>query len=456
MARDVVDLIPIENRDELVDWIASGVKPSEQFKIGTEHEKFPFFKETLEPVPYEGQNGIRALLNGMQTVTGWEPILENGNPIGLFDAVSGGAISLEPGGQFELSGAPLSTLHDTKKETIQHFKDVKQVADSLGVGFLALGVSPKWTLEETPVMPKERYKIMARYMPKVGSYGLDMMFKTSTVQVNLDFKSEADMVKKLRVSVALQPISTAIFANSPFANGRLNGFQSFRSEIWRDTDNQRAGMLPFIFEDGMGFERYVDYGLTVPMYFLKRGDTYHDVSGASFKDLMSGKFSLIPTEKAYMSDWANHLGTIFPEVRLKKYLEMRGGDVGPLPMILAFSAFWTGLLYNNTALDAAWDIAKNWKNEQRQMLRDQVPKQGLRSSINGRSTLDVARELLEISIAGLKARACLNSTGTDEASYLDPVCVLLDKGQTQSENLIRLYSSAWHENIDFAFKECSY
>ncbi len=455
MARDIVDMIPIETRDDLVDWIAKGAKPAEYFKIGTEHEKFPYFKNTFDPVPYEGPNGVRALLDGMQTVTGWQPILENDKPIGLFDTVNGGAISLEPGGQFELSGAPLPTLHDTLSETLQHMADVKQVADPLGIGFLALGCSPKWALDKTPVMPKARYKIMAGYMPKVGSYGLNMMFRTSTVQVNLDFASEADMVKKLRVSVALQPIATAIFANSPFTDGKPNGFQSFRSEIWRDTDNQRSGMLPFIFEDGMSFERYVDYALNVPMYFLKRGDTYHNVAGASFKDLMSGRFTPMPHERAYISDWANHLGTIFPEVRLKRYLEMRGGDVGPLPMIVAFSAFWTGLLYNSIALDAAWDIAKNWTADQRQMLRDHVPRHSLKAQVNGRNVLDIARELLDISASGLKARARLDSVGHNEVKYLEPLYVLLNKGQTQSDVLIDLYNTDWQKNIQAVFEKCS-
>ena len=455
MARDVVDMIPVKNRDDLVDWIAKGVKPVSEFKIGTEHEKFPYYKETLQPVPYEGQNGIRALLNGMQAKTGWEPILENGNPIGLFDSINGGAISLEPGGQFELSGAPLPNLHDTLAETSQHLRDVKQVAEPLGIQFLALGASPKWTLAETPIMPKARYKIMADYMPKVGSYGLDMMFRTSTVQVNLDFASEADMVKKLRVSIALQPIVTAIFANSPFTDDKLNGFQSVRSEIWRDTDNQRSGMLPFVFEEGMSFERYVDYALNVPMYFLKRGDVYHNVAGASFKDLMAETFSQMPNETAYISDWANHLGTIFPEVRLKRYLEMRGGDVGPLPMIVAFSSLWTGLLYCQTALDAAWDLAKNWSAEQRQALRDDVPQKGLKAEIGGRSILEIARRLVEISSTGLKARACFDSDGQDETKYLEPIKGLLNKGQTQSDILRELYSSVWHENIDEVFKNCS-
>jgi glutamate--cysteine ligase len=462
MARDIVDLTPIKNRDELVSWMSDGIKPTSSFKIGTEHEKIPFYKDTLDPVPYEGSRGIRALLLGLQALNGWDAIMEGENIIGLADIKGGGAISLEPGGQFELSGAPLDNLHQTLNETQDHLVQLKQLAEPLGISFLSLGASPKWRLQDTPVMPKARYKIMADYMPKVGSHGLDMMFRTSTVQVNLDFSSEADMVKKLRVSLALQPIATALFANSPFTNGKLNGFKSFRSEIWRDTDNQRAGMLPFAFETGMsfetgmGFERYVDYALDVPMYFLKRGDVYHNVTGASFRDLMSGNFKLMPHEQAYISDWANHLGTIFPEVRLKRYLEMRGGDVGPLPMILAFSAFWTGLLYDETSLNAAWDIVKPWTQDQRQTLRDNVPKLGLQSQVAGRDVLDIIRELLKLSAAGLAARTKLSANAQDETIYLTPLYGLIDAGKTQADALIEQFNTKWQGKIEPVFSQCIY
>ena len=456
MARDVVDLTPIQSRDELVAWIASGCKAPDSFRLGTEHEKFPFYRETLQPVPYEGKRGIRALLEGMQGLLGWEPIMEGDHPIGLVDVTGGGAISLEPGGQFELSGAPVETLHQTHVETIAHLAQLKEIAEPLKIGFLGLGASPLWTRAETPAMPKARYRIMANYMPKVGSHGLDMMFRTSTVQVNLDFSSEADMVRKLRVGLALQPVAAALFANSPFLEGRLNGFKSYRSEIWRDTDNQRAGMLPFAFEDGMGFERYVDYALDVPMYFLKRGDTYHDVAGASFRDLLEGRFKPIPGEKAYVSDWANHLGTIFPEVRLKRYLEMRGADVGPLPIITAFSAFWTGLYYHQPSLDAAWEIARDWSVEERQGLRDSVPRLGLDATIRNRSVLEIARELLQIAHEGLAARARLNADGEDETGYLAPLYGLLDKGETQADELIALFESDWHGKVEPVFAARDY
>ncbi len=447
MAFDIVDSTPITHKSELIDWIAQGTKPVSQFKIGTEHEKFAFYTATHAPVPYEGQNGIRALLEWMQAQSGWEYIIENGQPIGLSDATGGGAISLEPGGQFELSGAPLATIHETYAETHEHLRLVKQVAQPLGIGFLSLASSPKWALAQTPIMPKARYKIMANYMPKVGARGLDMMFGTCTVQANLDFSSEADMVKKLRVSLALQPIVTALFANSPFTNGKLNGFQSARSEIWRDTDNARAGMLPFAFETGMGFERYVDYALDVPMYFIKRGDVYRDVSGSSFR-------TLLERGEASISDWANHLGTIFPEVRLKKYLEMRGGDVGSLPMIAAFSALWAGLFYNDTALNAAWDVAEDWNAHERQKLRDDVPRLAFKAQIAGHSVLDIAREVLNIAASGLKVRALTNEKGQDESIYLEPLYGLVNEGKTQAQHLIALFQGKWNGNIEPVFEEC--
>ncbi|MGL5736697.1 MAG: glutamate--cysteine ligase, partial [Beijerinckiaceae bacterium] len=341
---------------------------------------------------------------GLQARTGWQPIIDSGNPIGLFNDDLGAAISLEPGGQFELSGAPLATVHETHTELMQHLADVKAVADNLGIAFLTLGMSPLWTRAQTPAMPKKRYRIMTNYMPKVGTLGLDMMYRTATVPVNLDFSSEADMVQKLRVSLALQPVATALFAHSPFTDGALNGYRSMRSQIWTDTDNNRAGMLPFAFEDGMGFERYVDYALDVPMYFVKRGDTYHDVTGGSFRDLLAGKLPQLPGERATVSDWANHVGTIFPEVRLKRYLEMRGSDVGGPEMICAQPAFWAGLLYDDQALDGAWQIVKGWSAEQRQTLRNAVPKQGLDADIAGRSVRDLAQACLALARGGLQRR----------------------------------------------------
>ncbi len=454
MARDTVDEQPIEGKAGLIAWIAKGSKPEAAFRIGTEHEKVPFYPLGLKPVPYEGERGIRRLLEGMEGLLGWEAIMEGNHPIGLADVTGGGAISLEPGGQFELSGAPVATLHDTHRETICHLMQVNQVAQPLGMRFLTLGMSPLWTHGQTPVMPKTRYGIMANYMPKVGSRGLDMMFRTTTVQVNLDFSSEADMVKKLRVSVALQPLASALFANSPFTDGKPNGALSYRSEIWRDTDNNRAGMIPFAFEKGMGFERYVDYALDVPMYFIKRGDHYHDVTGSSFRDLLAGKHPALPGQKAIISDWANHLSTIFPEVRLKRYLEMRGADAGPLPYLTALSAFWVGLLYHGPALDAAWDIVKDWTAAERQQLRDDVPAKALKAHIRNRPLQDIAREVLAIARSGLTARHRLDVDGRDESRYLDVLDVIALTGRTQAENLLDRYNGAWGGSVLPAFEEC--
>jgi glutamate--cysteine ligase len=460
MARDVSDSTPIGSRDELVAWIEEGCRPPADFKIGTEHEKIPFFKADNAPVPYHGDAlrgrcGVESLLRAMERGLGWAPINDGPSIIGLFDEKSGGAISLEPGGQFELSGAPLASIHATKSEIEEHFTALETIAGPCGIGFLSLGMSPKWSLAETPLMPKQRYAIMARYMPKVGSRGLDMMFRTATVQANFDFSSEADMVKKLRVSLALQPLATALFANSPFADGRLNGFLSMRGEIWRDTDSERTGMLPFAFEPGMGFERYVDYALDVPMYFVKRGAEYHDVAGASFRDLLAGALPQMPGERATLSDWANHLSTIFPEVRLKRYLEMRGADAGPRRFLTALPALFTGVFYDSTALDAAFDLIKAWTAEERDSLRAGAPRLGLEAMVAGRKLRDVAVEVLGLARAGLATRNRLDAEGRDETYFLDPLDEVI-AARTQAEELIARYKSKWAESVDPAFEECIY
>ena len=464
MARDVSDLIPITSRAELVAWLEAGCKPQDQVRIGTEHEKIPFYHADLRPVPYDGrpqrgEGGIAALIAGLRERTGWEEITDSGAVIGLFDPQApegeGGAISLEPGGQFELSGALVQTLHETATELAAHLALANEVAHPHGIGFLGLGMSPTWTLAEIPVMPKSRYKIMMNYMPKVGSRGLDMMFRTATVQVNLDFCSEADMVQKLRVSLALQPLATALFANSPFTEGRPNGFLSARSEIWRDTDNDRAGMLPFAFEEGMGFERYVDYALEVPMYFVKRGAIYHDVAGSDFRDLLAGRLPQLPGEQATMSDWANHLSTIFPEARLKRYLEMRGADAGSAAHMTALSAFFVGLLYDKSALDAAYRLIKPWTKEQRQELRDSVPKRALDTSIGARSLRDVAREALAIARAGLAARRRLDPEGRDETCYLDVLEERIESGRVAAQELLAQFEGAWQGDITRVFSACA-
>jgi glutamate--cysteine ligase len=456
MARDQIDMTPLTSRDELVAWIAAGEKPKDQFRIGTEHEKTPFRLADHSPVAYEGPRGIGALLKGMQHLLGWEPIMERGNIIGLYDVTGGGAISLEPGGQFELSGAPLQTVHQTRSELVAHLAQVREIATPLGIGFLALGMTPSWSRAQVPMMPKGRYRIMTNYMPKVGRFGLDMMYRTCTVQTNLDFSSEADMVKKLRVSLALQPVGTALFANSPFTEGKPNGFLSFRSEIWRDTDNARAGMLPFAFEDGMGYERYVDYALDVPMYFIKRGDEYIDVSGSSFRDLFAGKHPAVPGEHATLSDWSNHVSTIFPEVRLKRYLEMRGSDSGPWERLPALPAFWVGLLYDDVSLDAAWQICKGWSATERQQLRDDVPRLGFKARIGGRTLLDVAGDCLALARSGLKRRNLLDRHGRDETRHLEPLEQIAASGQTPAEQMLAKFHGVWNGSVDPAYREYAF
>jgi glutamate--cysteine ligase len=434
MARDQVDMTPIETHEDLVAWFEAGSKPRSHFRIGTEHEKFAFTVDGHNPVSYEGRRGIRALLEGMQHLLGWEPIIEAGNIIGLFDVTGGGAISLEPGGQFELSGAPVESVHQTCSELMAHLAQVKEVARPLGIGFLGLGMTPNWSLAQIPMMPKGRYRIMTAYMPKVGGHGLDMMYRTCTVQTNIDYSSEADMVKKLRVSLALQPVATAMFANSPFTEGQPNGFLSFRSEIWRDTDPDRSGMLPWAFEPGMGFERYVDYALGVPMYFIKRGERYIDVAGQSFRDLMEGRLQALPGERATISDWANHISTIFP----------------------ALPAYWAGILYDDDSLDAAWDLVKDWTAAERQKLRDDVPRLGFAASVGGQSVLQLAKTTIALADKGLARRRRLDARGQDERRYLRQIEDYVARGITPAEELLEKFHGPWGHSVEPVFKEYAY
>jgi glutamate--cysteine ligase len=458
MARDVVDTAAIDRRDDLVSWFEKGAKRDTAFRLGTEHEKIPFYLGDLSPVLYEPgsvsrRGGIRALLEGLQARIHWEPIFDESTLIGLADERSGAAISLEPGGQFELSGAPLMTVHQVVTEFDDHLAAIHAVAAPLRIGFLSLGMQPKWPRAALPSMPKQRYAIMARYMPNVGSHGLDMMFRTATVQVNLDYASEADMVKKLRVALALQPVITALFANSPFADGKPNGFLSMRSEIWRDTDRARTGMLPFAFEPGMGFERYVDYALDVPMYFVKRGERYHDVTGANFRDLLDGNLPQLPGERATMSDWANHLSTIFPEVRLKRFLEMRGADMGSRRHVAALPALCAGLLYDATALDGAWELVRGWSATEREALRADVPRLALQAQIAGRKVGEIADDVLALARGGLARRAHRDAVGRDETVYLDHLDEIVQSRRTSAEYWLDRYYGAWKESVDPAFEE---
>lgn len=445
----------ISGKTELIEWFEAGNKPKADWRIGTEHEKFGFTWSDLKPLPYEGDASIKAMLEGLRDQFSWEPIEENGYLIGLKKA--GASVSLEPGGQLELSGAPLEHIHQTCNEVGQHLDEVRKIADPLGIGFIGLGASPIWSMDETPIMPKGRYKIMRAYMEKVGRLGRQMMFRTCTVQSNLDYGSEADMVKKFRTSLALQPLGTALFANSPFLEGRPNGFLSYRSQIWTDTDPDRTGMLPFVFEEGFGFERYVDYALDVPMYFVRRGGTYHDASGLSFRDFMDGKLSIMPGELPAIDDFEDHLSTIFPEVRLKRFLEMRGSDSGPWSSLCAFSAFWTGILYDDGALDAAWDLVKDWSDGDREALRQSVRTIGLQAPIPGGGTLqELGKQVLDIARAGLRARGKLSVSGDDETGFLQELDRTLETGQTPAEVLLAKYSGKWNKDLTRVFEDLAY
>jgi len=448
----------VRSRDDLVAWIAAGAKPRAAWRIGAEHEKFLFHTDTLRPVPYEGPRGVRALMEGLISRFGWQPIMEGANIIALKrpDGEHGATVSLEPGGQFELSGEPLATVHEIGAETDQHLNQVLAVGESLKIGFLGVGFSPSWTLAETPRMPKQRYEVMTRYMPKVGTRGLDMMYRTATIQVNLDFADEADMVQKFRIALALQPVVTAIFACSPFTEGKPNGYLSLRSEVWRHTDTDRSGMIPFVFEPGMSFERYTEYALSVPMYFVYRDGRYVDVAGASFRDFMDGRLSQLPGERPTLDDWSDHLTTLFPEARMKRFLEMRGADGGRWRRICAVPALWAGLLYDQSALDAAWDLVKDWSAEERQGLRDAVPKTALKTPFRRTNVLELARHVLAISRAGLRRRALADAAGDDESKYLAPVEAILASGRTLAEEMLARYQADWDRSTDPLFKEYAF
>ena len=445
----------IDDRRQLVEYLESGCKPKSEWRLGTEHEKFGFTTDDLRPLPYEGNASIRAMLEGLARQFDWEPVEEQGRIIALKDD-KGASITLEPGGQLELSGALLENVHQTCDEVYTHLRQVKSIAEPLGIAFLGMGFQPKWRREDTEWMPKGRYAIMRDYMAKRGKLGIDMMSRTCTVQVNLDFSSEADMVRKFQVALALQPVSTALFANSPFVNGKPCGFVSYRSHVWEDTDPDRTGMLPFVFDSSMGFERYVDYMLDVPMYFVYRNGEYIDASGQSFRDFLNGALPALPGEKPILQDWEDHLTTAFPEVRLKRYMEMRGADGGPWRNLCALPALWAGLLYDDSSLDAAWDMVRDWSMEERLQLRVDAPKLGLRAMIRDRTLQSIALEVLELASSGLTARNRLSLSGENETGFLETLFVNAKAGLTPAENKLALYHSRWNGSVDPLFTEAIY
>ena len=447
---------PIEHPAQLAEYMESGCKPKDAWRIGTEHEKFGYCRDSLNPLPYDGDRSVKAVLEGLRDRFGWSPLEEAGNIIGL--EKDGANISLEPGGQLELSGAPLETIHETCDEVNDHLAQVKAVADEIGVGFIGLGAAPHWTHDQMPMMPKGRYRLMTEYMGRVGTHGTQMMYRTCTVQVNLDFASEADMVQKLRVALALQPVATALFANSPFFEGKLNGHKSWRSRIWRDLDPDRTGMLPFVFEDGFGFERWADYALDVPMYFVYRDGAYIDARGQSFRDFMAGKLPALPGETPTLSDWADHLTTLFPEARIKKFIEMRGADGGPWRRLCALPALWVGLTYDQGALDAAWDLVKGWDAETREALRVAASVDGLDAKAGGVAMRDLVPEVLRIAEAGLAARARPGAGGLipDETHFLNALQESVESGQVPADELIARYQGDWEGDVTRVFGEYSY
>jgi len=443
----------IDDKRALVAYLAAGCKPSSAWRIGTEHEKIGFRLDDLAPLPYDGPQGIQAMLMGM-TRFGWKPVYERDNVIALtFDNQS---ITLEPGGQFELSGAPLETIHQTCEEVNAHLDQVRTVASELGVGFLGIGIQPKWRRDQIPVMPKGRYDIMRAYMPRRGGLGLDMMLRTSTVQANLDYSDEADMVKKFRTSLALQPVAGALFANSPFLEGKPTGYLSYRLHVWSDTDPDRSGVPGFVFEDGMGFERYVDYALDVPMYFVYRNGRYIDASGQSFRDFLAGTLPALPGQRPTLGDFANHLTTIFTDVRLKQYLEMRAADGGPWRRLCALPALWTGLMYDSAALDAAAELVKSWTLEEIREMLAGAAKYGLKARFRGMTLQDVALEVLAIARDGLRRRARLDRGGNDETGFLIALEAIAQTGRTPAEDLLDAYHGRWKRSVDPLFTEYAY
>lgn len=442
---------PITDKRQLVAYLEAGSRPRDRWRIGTEHEKFVFRRRDLRRADYE--SGIRPLLEGLMRF-GWTPVLEDGNPIALSQGEA--SISLEPGGQLELSGAPLETIHQTCAEVGQHLKQVREVTEELGLGMLGMGFDPKWRRDEVPWMPKSRYMIMREYMPKRGKLGLDMMLRTCTVQVNLDFSDEADMVRKFRASLALQPIATALFAASPFVEGKPTSYQSWRSRVWTDTDPDRCGMLPFVFEEGFGFERYVDWMLDVPMYFVHRDGRYIDVAGQSFRDFMEGRLPALPGERPRMGDWTNHLTTAFPEVRLKRYLEMRGADGGPWDRLCALPALWVGLLYDAVALDEACALVADWTAEDHAYLRSEVPRHALRTRFRDRTVREIAADVLAIAHRGLERRARADSCGEDETHFLAPLREIVESGRSPADRMLEDYERKWHGSVDPIFREYAY
>tara|TARA_Y100001968_G_scaffold53290_1_gene44342 strand:+ start:2652 stop:4004 length:1353 start_codon:yes stop_codon:yes gene_type:complete len=445
----------IESKSQLISNLSIGEKNSTDYRIGTEHEKFVFNLQSKKPIHYDEENGISSLLTKLKDF-GWEPINEDDRVIALSrkNANGGGSITLEPAGQFELSGEMFVSVHETYNELVEHKAQISKIGKTMGIDFLALGFAANWSREDMPVMPKSRYEVMRNYMPKVGNHGLDMMLRSSTAQVNLDFSSEKDMINKLKLSFLLQPVATALFANSPFSDGSLNGYKSIRSEYWKDTDPDRTGILTFVFDNSMSYERYVDYALDVPMYFINRKGKYIDLAGKSFRDFMMKKIDAVRNYDASIDDWELHLTTIFPEARLKNYIEMRGADAGNIDHICALSAFWVGLIYDTKALDEALELTKGITKDELVELRNKVPLEGLDCSVGKHDVYRLASEAIDISKNGLKRRNKLNTENNDESIYLKYLEEIIFRKESPADKLARKFNSDWNKNIEKVFENC--
>lgn len=445
------DLTPITDKKHLINNFMISGKPKSAWRIGTEHEKFPFRLSDLRPVSYSESKGIKDLLQVLK-IFGWQETLEDDMLIGL--ERGGTKISLEPGGQIELSGRPVIDLHQTSAEVDQHLEELVEVSRLLDIGFLGLGFHPTARRDELPWIDKQRYKIMRDYLPKRGQHGLDMMQRTCTVQVNLDYADEADMVRKMRVAMALQPVATALFAASPFMEGVDTGYQSWRMQMWEDTDPARCGMLPFVFDADFGFERYVDYALDTPMLFIQREGHYIDASGMSFRDFMGGRCPALPGEYPLLADWHDHLSTLFPDVRLRPYLELRGADCGNTESILAVPSFWTGILYDDTACEAAWNLVKDWSLEERQALHQGVIKEGLNLAFRDGTVCDLAHKAVILAQQGLRRRAVRLHGGADETRYLDILFMMTESGNNYASELVSRLKHQWRGNIMQIYADC--
>ena len=442
------ELVYLENANQLKDWMEAGCKPVEDWRIGTEHEKFGFRTNDHKPLPYAGPDGIQAMLEGLMRF-GWQGKYEGDVLVGLSRAgeAGGGSVTLEPGGQLELSGAPLKNIHQTCAEVNTHLGEVRAVAAELGQSYLGIGYAPSWGLEDAPQMPKGRYRLMTDYMPTRGTRGLEMMYLTATVQVNLDYGSPADMVEKLKIALALQPLATALFANSPFKNGKPTGNLSERSLVWLDTDPDRTGMLPMVFEPSFGFDHYVDYALNAPMYFVQRDGGFINALGMSFRDFLEGRLPALPGEKPTATDWEDHLTTLFPEARVKRFIEMRGADAGSWQSLCALPAFWVGLLYDGATQNRVADMIADWTQDERETLHRLAPVSGLATPFRGGTLGDLAADVLALAEQGLHARSFLDGTGGDEALFLQPLHDSVARGQTPAEALLAKYQDEWDGQV---------